>query len=335
MKAVRILNILSSLGAANAVLVVVGTVLIIVSAAWRFAVAPALKVVASDFDNFYSYEGEINLLTDGRVTRKIPAVVEQRQFNRPDLTTSKISAVEEHMRFLNGKTKEKIAERTCLFKINRRTCELVPEHANRMNFRHSAYHIVFPFNTPETKLNYDSGLSTVPFEAKYNEKRKIRGVELQEFLLTSNESYHVRKEHEKFIRQIISLLPGEHILKSATILSHEDSSHKIFVNYKARVLVEPLSGTVTIVEDVRETYSFVSDSSLASSFIQIPAEFAEIRYSMRQSSSKDGLRLAKDERAKINLQFKYIPIGFILIGMTSLVTGAITGIREKSEKQKL
>ncbi len=335
MKARRILNKLLSLETASAILVIAGAVLIVLSAAWRFAVAPALKIVSSDFDNFYSYEGEVNLLAADRVIRKIPVIVEQRQFNRLELTTSKISAVEEHTRLLHRNTKEKIAERKCIFKINRRTSELLPGDAYKMHSRRSAYYIVFPFSTPETKLYFDVGLSIVPLEARYDGKRKTRGVELLEFVLKNDESYEVKEEHEMFIRQIISLLPGEHVLKNAPLFwnenkNQENFSSRLLVNYKARVLVEPLTGTVTGVRDVRETYSFVHHSSLVSSHMQMPVAFAEIRYSMRESSFKDALNLAKDEREKINLQFKYIPIGFLLIGIASIFTGAVTGIKEKS-----
>ncbi len=341
MKPSNIFKKLSSLGAPNAVLVIVGLTLIALSAAWRFAVAPALKVVASDFDNFYSYDGKVSIFSANQVVSELPVIVEQRQYNRFELTTPEISTVEEHIRLLNGMSKSKIAERKNLFRVNRRTCELTQSRELELISSKKTYYIVFPFCTPKTSLYYDNGMSYLPAKARYTGKRKLKGMELWDYMIESTECYAIRKEHQDFVKQLLKLLPEGHPIKNAKLSWAEDKNQdenafRILFGYKARILVEPSMGTIAGVQDVEETF-FAIQACLKSTEYGVvpPAPLVKLNFSMRESSLKEALDLARDEREKMNLNFKYIPTGFLIIGIMALCTGIAIGVKEKSENERV
>lgn len=61
---------------------------------------------------------------------------------------------------------------------------------------------------------------------------------------------------------------------------------------------------------------------------------SKLAYTEMPTSVKDGIVFAKDEKAKITLQFIYIPLGWLLLGIACLVVGSFAGVKKAIEESE-
>ncbi|MBM3708748.1 MAG: hypothetical protein FJW69_10520, partial [Actinobacteria bacterium] len=57
---------------ANIALLAAGCLLVLLSPIWRFAIAPAVKVVANDYDELYFYEGNMTTFVNAPSLPALP-----------------------------------------------------------------------------------------------------------------------------------------------------------------------------------------------------------------------------------------------------------------------
>lgn len=317
------------LSRANLALVIAGAALIIMSPVWRFGVAPAIKVVANDFDSLYSFDGTATaFLTpmSGLVDVTVPVLVEQRLSGRPDLSTPKISAVQENVRTLAINTGEELPAHERIFTVDRRTGELVKASgADRVR---SGFYIVFPFETPEEDLPYWVEQAGRAETARFAGNDRVEGLSVRVFEV---EYHNVPVDApegfpwEMTGAQLKTMLgmPGLNVAEGDSLpLTYLASGRRT-------VLVEPKAGTPVQLENVEESVSLAAGKPGGGySFTRV---ISSLRYSQSGESVKQAVAFAKDEVAKIRLQFTWIPLGLAALGIAVLLTGAFAGIRFISE----
>jgi hypothetical protein len=93
----------------------------------------------------------------------------------------------------------------------------------------------------------------------------------------------------------------------------------------ADVFVEPRSGTPVDRRGVDEAVS-VAVTVAGKGTPSVTRLLYSLSYSASNASVQDAVSLARDEIAKLRLQFVYIPLGFLLFGIAVFAVGAFAGI---------
>ncbi|MDD5748709.1 MAG: porin PorA family protein [Actinomycetota bacterium] len=351
---------------ANLVLVIAGISIILLSIAWRLLIAPALKVVATDFDLIYFYEGNLSRLpqtyTPGESleTKSLPCIVERRLFSRLELSSPKYSAVEEDIKIKNRSTGEEFAKAERVFFLDRRTCETVlawtsrKDEAENVNeylrkltkskknipFRiktewgeekpfKTGYYIQFPFDTRKKDYPFWNPTRKCAHQAKFTRKTSIGGLEVYEF----------RVEYQNEPITLPTIYPRTASgTELKAMFSNPDldvsNSETVDISYTltgiTELLVEPKSGTIVTIPKSSESISLTAkrkDGILVAS-----KTISEFEYSPSRGTLDYACSFGKDEKAKIKLQFSYLPLGLACLGIISLLVGSFAGI-ETSSKQ--
>jgi len=313
---------------ANLVLVVVGCVLILMSQIWRFAVAPALKEVAGDYDQLAFYEGKLEYfaLAPTWPVQNLPlgfsVVLQTRIFNRTEITTSSVSAVEEDQRLYDRLTNLDIWNVRNVFTINRETCQNV--FATGANRQRSGYYILFPFNTPKSTVPYWIDLVNTTVDAQYEKSVKKEGLTLYQFKveyhnLPALATSEWPQEVSGATLKVMFAQPDLPVADSTVLKPVYTASGK------QTMLVEPLMGTIAEMRDVEYSMSMTVEDP-ATGFKTTHA-IMTLSYTPNASTTASGIAFAKDELSKQKLQFTYIPLGFLALGLACLLVGLLIGMK--------
>jgi hypothetical protein len=317
---------------ANLALVIAGCILIALALAWRFAIAPSIKVVASDFDQFYFYEGNLTtylnppgqpVLAAGTPSRK-SVILERRVFSRFELTTPGTSVVEEDTRLLSREGGQEISKTKRVYAIDRKTGQLVKDRGSDRD--RSGYYIVFPFDTPREGVSVWSESNGKTQPANISKKAKLEGLPVYEFVL----EYHnepVAKAPEGFPAE----LTGRHL---KNILQMPDLSISDEATVKPSYLggavadfsVEPKMGTVTRM-NTQQTLSLQAGG--AGSGFMVTRLLNKLELTESKSSVTDAVNFASEEVSKLKLQFVYIPLLLLVVGIASLLVGSFAGVKRE------
>ena len=317
---------------ANLALVVGGAALIVMSPVWSFVVAPAIRVVANDFDSLYTFEGTLTtFVTPDAVTTPItvPVLIEQRLSGRPDLSTPGVSAVQENVRVLALDTGKDLYTREYILTLDRRTGELV-ESAGADRVR-SGYYVVFPFDTPKKDLPYWVEQTGRAEKADYTGGARVRGVSTRKFEV----EYHNAPVSAP--AGFPGALPGEQLKAMLGMpgLAVADG-WMLELTYlgagRRTVFVEPRAGTPVKLEGVEESISVAAGKTKGG--FAVTRLVSSLRYTQSGQSVKQAVAFARDEVAKMTLQFTYIPLGLLVLGVFVLLVGAFAGTRHIGETRE-
>ena len=174
---------------ANLALLIVGCVLLALALAWRFAIAPSVKIVATDFDRLNFYEGTLTTYINppgepipaGGLPAREAVTIESRVFSRFELSTPGTSVVEEDDRLLSRENGEAIAKSKRVFAIDRKTGRMIKDRGSDRD--RGGYYIVFPFSTPRAGVPVWSELIGKTRDTQFRKESKLDGLPVYEFTL--------------------------------------------------------------------------------------------------------------------------------------------------------
>ncbi|MFH1150951.1 MAG: porin PorA family protein [Actinomycetota bacterium] len=320
----------------NLVLLVAGCALILLAGLWRVAIAPSIKIVAGDFDTVYYYEGTDTEAVAGPgqapLTQDVvePIIVERRTASRPDLTTSTVSVVEVTTRVLDQGSRAEISTRKALFALDRKTGQLtgmddVPAR--------SGYFIVFPFDSPRTQVPYWNELteSTHPAEFHKEEKQKGKTFYLYRYSYGGSTLKAPAKGYPARVTgaELKSMLgqPGLLVGDSTELVPSYSASGR------GELLVEPVMGTIASVSKVDESVSMTVEDP--SSDFLLTRMLYRVAYDDTRNSTSNGVQFALEELSKYTLQFAYIPLGLLGLGIACVLVACFAGVKRYARREGL
>lgn len=318
---------------ANVALLIAGCVLVALALAWPFAIAPSIKVVATDFDQLYFYEGTLTTYINppgqpipaGGMPARKAVLIERRVFSRFELSTPGTSVVEEDTRLLTRETGEAITKSKRVFAIDRKTGRMVKYKGSDSD--RGGYYIVFPFNTPHAGVPVWSELTGKTNNAQFSKESKLEGLPVYEFTL----EYHnepVAKAPEGFPAELTGRQLMDMLQMPALSVGDEAVVKPSYLGGAvADFSVEPKMGTITQVPSAQQTVS-VQAGGEGSGFI-VTRLIYKLEFSQTKNSVTETVAFAKDEVAKLNLQFLYIPLLLLALGIACLLVGSFAGVRRE------
>lgn len=305
--------------AANTALVIIGCLLVITAPVWRLGIAPALKVVATDFDYIYFYDGSLDVYTGGALSA-IPAALEQRVLSRNDLSTPAVSAVREGLRLYDKRNSAEVEKQTHYLAMNRKTGELQKARGCE---RATGNYIVFPFNSPKSDVPVWVERAKVAVKAKFAKKDKVGGVSVYRYDL---EYHNLPCPPPPGFAETVKTSDVVSLMPPGFTMPPGDSLEASYVTAgKASYFVEPAMGSIV---DVRGLEQSVSIKLSGSGFAATSLVFS-FKCSLDKNSVTTATLFAKDEIAKLRLQFVSIPLGLLVFGVVVFLVGFFAGTKKK------
>jgi hypothetical protein len=321
---------------ANLALVIAGCVLIVLALAWHFAIAPSIKVVASDFDQLYFYEGTLTTYVNppgrpapaGGMPSRKPVIIERRVFSRFELCTPGTSVAEEDVRLLSRETGEEISKSKRVYAIDRKTGRMVRDKGSDRD--RSGYYIVFPFNTPRGSVPVWSELTGKTYPAQFSKESKLEGLPVYGFVL----EYHnepVVKAPGGFPAELSGGQLKETLgMRDLAVGDEAVIKPSYLGGALADFSVEPRMGTIAQVGNAQQTVSLKAGGE--GSGFMVTRLLYKLEFSQSRDSLAETVTFAKDEVAKLKLQFLYIPLLLLALGIASLLVGSFAGISANKER---
>ena len=315
---------------ANLALLIAGCVLLVLALAWRFAIAPSVKVVASDFDQLYFYEGTLTTYINppglpvpaGGMPARKSVIVESRVFSRFELCTPGTSVVEEDTRLLSRETEEEISKFKRVYAIDRKTGEMVKGRGSDSD--RGGYYIVFPFNTPRARVPVWSELTGKTHQANFGKDSKLEGLPVYEFAL----EYHnepVAKAPEGFPAELTGRQLKDILQMPDLSISDEAIVKPSYLGGAvADFSVEPNMGTIARMGGAQQTVSLQAGgegSGFMGTRLLYRLEFSQTKNSVTQT-----VTFAREEVSKLRVQFLYIPLLLLALGIACLLVGGFAGV---------
>ena len=312
---------------ANLALFFIGIALAALAPGWRFAVAPAIKVVATDTDRISFQAGTLATYVappgapaPGAEPRRTAVILQKRYYNPVGRSTGRAAVLEVDSQLIDAADKTRLSESVHTYAIDRRTAVQLPGHGSDMD--RAGYYFHFPFNTPASDIEVWDDLSESARTASFAGAREAYGVRSYSFVV-------------KYAGQPVpapagfpTRLTGAGLRALVPSLAHPVGDNDVFdISYRGNLstefLVEPVSGTEVGIPGTEESvYMTVEDRSRGLSFTRVvfKLDCAEEADSLREGGSR-----AKDEIAKIELQFKWLPLAYLVLGACCVAIGLFAG----------
>jgi hypothetical protein len=315
---------------ANLILFIAALILILLAPLWRLAVAPALKVVPTDIDLLRFYSGSLFTYVRppgqppvGAQPEKLGVTIQAREFSPPRQSTPTVAVIEVDSAVINSADRAHLADEKNAFAVNRKTAVQVKDSGSNRN--RSAYYLVFPFNTPKKDLPIWDETTSKTQKGVYSGQEKVQGVNTYVFKI-------------EYGGQVVPPPPGfpERMtgaqLKSVLsrpALPVADSA-VIKVDYKAnqslKYLIEPEAGNLVATRNVQESvYMSVNDPSTGVTLTQV---ITKLDFAETPTSTTSAATFASDEIKKLRLQFVYIPVLYLILGIGILLVSLFAGTKE-------
>jgi Porin PorA len=315
---------------ANLVLVVAGCVLILLSPVWRFAVATALKVEPTDLEQVLYYDGSLTdyvnppgqppagtqpVVTAVRIDRTI--------LSKPLLSTSSVSVVEVETRLV-AQTRD-LSDVTHSYTLDRKTGEMVD--SPKADRSRTGYYIVFPFNAPRGEVPFWSELTGKTHPAEFEKEDAVYGLPVYIYTVSFGNQPVVEAPagfpaslDGAALKEMLSM-PDLSVADTETVtLSYTASS-------TVELKVEPRMGN--IVETRGEESVSLSAKDAAGSLI-VTRALNKLEFNLNQTSVKASAQFAREEVSKLNLQFVYLPLGLLVLGLGIVLIGLFAGIKPQT-----
>lgn len=313
----------------NLALVAAGCVLLLLAFAWRFAIAPALKVEPTDIDQVLYYDGVLGNYINppgqpaiGAQPVKIPVRVERTLLSKPLLSTPGTSIIETLTDLLVPDTRQELSSTRRVYALDRRTGEMVKD--GKADAERSGYFLVFPFDTPKGSVPYWSELAGRTYPAEYRKAALVGRLPVYRFSVSFG-NQPVAEAPAGYpaamtggqLKQLLAM-PDLTVRDGDTVaLAYTGSS-------TVELKVEPRAGNIVETrgdESVSLTAKGPGGQLIATRLLH------RLEYTQNKVSVKAAERFASDEVAKLNLQFTYLPLGLLVLGLGILIIGIFAGVK--------
>jgi len=316
---------------ANLALFTIGLVLIVLSPIWRFTIAPAVRIVATDQDRISFYSGTLADYVRapgqppvGAQPAKRAITVQMRYSNPLGRSTSTIALLQGDNALIDAVTRVHLSDVRHFYAIDRQTALQVPDHGSDVN-RAGTYYFIFPFNTPRTDLPVWDNLSETTRKSTYVQQETLSSIKT--YLLSMRYAGQPVPAPPDFPSQVTGAQLKAIAPPSVPAIGDTDT---VRIAYKGNLtldfVVEPISGTqIGIRRQQQSVYMSVEDPARGLSFTQV---IYTLDFAQQAASFQEGVNFAKDEIAKIKLQFLYLPAGYLVIGIACVLIGLFTTSKE-------
>ena len=314
---------------ANLVLFGVGILLIVLSGLWRFTIAPAVKVVATDIDLVRFDTGHYSLFAMppgqppvGPTPVAYNVTIQTKEFNLVGRSTTGTAVIELQSAMIDTATKKHLAADNSLFAVDRRTARQVPDQGSDKN--RSGYYLVFPFDTPKADIPIWDPVTGKAQKGTFERQEKLFGINVYLFKVAYAGQPAVQPAG--YPKQVTGAELKSMLSNPALGVADTDT---IKIDYKANqsieFIVEPIGGTlVSMTNAAGSVFMTATDSTRSFSTTQVVSKLDFIE---SVTSQEAGATFASDEIQKIKLQELYIPVGLLALGIACLLIGIFTSPR--------
>ena len=315
----------------NLALVVIGCLLVLLAISWRLAIAPALRLVATDIEKTYVYNTTITSYANppgqpAAAAERVPiqARIERAILSLPLQSTPNTALFQVETALVAKDSLERLSTNMHVYAVDRETGEMVEDR--KADRGASGYYLFFPFNAPKSSVPFWSELTGKTYPANYQKSEVVHKVNTYAFS-TKYDNQTTSEPPDGYPR---SLRGAE--LKA--MLSMPDlpvgDSATVEPTYKAggslELLVEPRAGTI-VRTNGEESVSITVRGAGGEVIVERP--LFKLEYSQTNSSVADVAQFARDEVAKIKLQFEYIPLVLLVLGILVFLIGAFAGVKRE------
>jgi hypothetical protein len=312
----------------NLVLVVAGCLLVLLAFSWRLAIAPALRVVATDMEKTYSYDSTFTSYAGpaGRPAAAKPVpfntFIERSILSLPLKSTPSTALFEVESSLVVKDSLERLSTNKHVYAVDRKSARMVRDRNADSVAR--GYYLFFPFNTPRSSLPFWSERTGRTYPADYRRSKVVYGV--YTYVFSTNYRDRTMPESPQGYPKSLSGAKLKAMLSGPDLPVEDPAIIKPI--YKAsgscELLVEPRAGTIVRTNGKESASITVKDAAGA---VIIDRPLYNIEYSQTKGSVMDAASLAKDELAKIKLQYEYIPLGLLVLGVLMFLIGAFAGVK--------
>jgi Porin PorA len=321
----------------NLVLVGAGCVLVLLALSWRVAIAPALEVVPTNIENVLYFDGTLTSYLNppgqppaGNQPVRVPVSIERRMRSLPVQSTPNTAMFEVETAVLVKESREQISANKRLYAVDRHTSKM----ANRKNAERVApgYFLVFPYNTPRSTLPYWSPLTGRTTPARYQKSRAADKLNVYVFQ-TEFGGQPGSRAPEGFPGSISGAeLKAMLSMPDLPVAGAAVYELSYIASGALELAVEPRSGTIVEERAGQESVSLTVAG--AGGETVVTRLIYKLDYAQNSASVQHSVDLARDEMAAIRLQFVYLPLGLLAVGVVLFLIGAFAGVKVDREAGK-
>ncbi len=318
---------------ANLVLFTVGIFLIVLSGLWRFTIAPAIRVVATDLDLVRFYDGNLSVFVRppgqppvGPTPINYSVTIQSKESNPVGRSTTSVAVIEVQSAVIDNANRKHLSDDTSLFAVDRYTAQQVSDHGSDKS--RAGYYLVFPFDTPKADIPIWDPATGKAQKGKFVKQEKFDGVNAYVFKVAYAGRPAVQPAgypKQMTGAELKSMLfnPALPVADTDTVTLH------YMANQTITYIVEPISGTLISMTDAEgSVYLSASDATptptagaAALSFTQV---ISKLDFTETPTSQQAAATFANEEIKKIDLQYDYLPIGFLILGIVCTLIGWFT-----------
>lgn len=318
---------------ANLILVILGIALILLAPFWHLVVSPLLKVIPTDFNLLRQYNGDLTEYANppgepavGQTPLVKQVILEYFILSRPDLSTRGTSVVGIEIKFLDKSNGETLYESKKNFGLKRRTGELVD--FDKSGNKEAGYFIVFPFDTSSNAVPVWFDTADRTSDAVFVKKTRVMGLPVYEFNLEVKDlpvsappgfpdEYTGAQLKSSFSKPELGV--GDEEICKAKYLAN--ISFAFMVEPRMGNIAKTTTGKIDLLLGVSQPQSGFKATLLLSNFA----------FSENEDSVGRSVTFARDELSKRQLQFVYIPIFLLGLGVVVLVIGLFAGVKMRKD----
>lgn len=191
-----------------------------------------------------------------------------------------------------------------------------------MPLRHDGLAYRFPFHTEKKTYPYFDPIAQKPFDVNYDSQEDVNGLTTYKF--TQNVGYNA---DGKLVAPVPypSLLPGNEDAKQTTSASmwgiqggdpNEQITMTRYYAAQRTFWVDPVSGTI-VKESEHANHYFARDP------LKPELTLADYKVTSNQDTVESQVNAARDERDRLSLWSRVLPITFTAVGLIALVGGGV------------
>lgn len=314
----------------NFALVVIGCLLVLLAISWRLAIAPALRVVATDIEKTYYYNTTITYYAKppGQPAPGAAPVPMQVRIDRAILalpldSTPSTATFQVETSLVVKDSLERLWTNTHVYAVDRETGKMVEN--KKADRGRSGYYLFFPFDTPKGSVPFWSELTGKTYPVKYQKSEVVHNVSTSAFTgkfdnqaMSEPPDGYPRSLRGAELKAMLSM-PDLPVGDATTVEPSYIASGTV------ELLVEPRAGTV-VRTNGGESVSVAVKGAGGEVIAERP--LYKLEYSQTNGSVTDAAELAADEVSKIKLQFEYIPPGLLVLGILVFLIGAFAGVKK-------
>ena len=321
---------------ANLVLFTVGIFLIVLSGLWRFTIAPAIRVVATDLDLVRFYDGHLSDFVRppgqppvGPTPINYSVTIQSKESNPVGRSTTSVAVIEVQSAVIDSASRKHLSDDTSLFAVDRQNAQQVRDHGADQN--RAGYYLVFPFDTPRANIPIWDPTTGKAQKGTFVKQEKFDGVTVYVFKVAYAGQPAVQPAG--YPKQVTGAELKSMLSDPALPVADGDT---INIEYKANesieYIVEPIGGTlVSMTNAAGSVYMSATDATPTASAVafSLTQVVSKLDFTETPTSQQTAATFASDEIKKIDLQYDYLPIGFLILGIVCTLIGWFTAIKEE------